>query len=434
MDRFPNFSLWRDRLLLVVVALLPWQGRFIKEVGQLAGVPWEQGTVSLYALEIPILAALLCHVLSRAPKKSPPPFLRFWTLFVLYAAVSIFWAGNVDAGLFTWFHLFEGFALAYLIWVSKLPIKTLLRAFLIGATFSAALGLFQFFTQTSFSSTWLGIADHPAAAGGASVVETAAGRFLRAYGALPHPNIFGGFAAAGLIAAAALFVDEAERRRRPFLLVLSFVQLAALAVSFSRSAWAAAAIVIVSAVFTNRRWSIDARAAWKKWLLAIAVAAAALALVVWPLAASRLVAAGRLEQKSVSDRARSIIEAVQLFGRHYAIGVGLGNMAPAAYEELGLQLDNGYGYQPAHFVPALVAAELGFFGLMLLLGAVVWWLMEMKIALRLPSGPAAHLMKLLPLVVITVGLFDHYPITFFAGTLLSGFCFGLFLKAEDLVA
>jgi len=47
-----RFALWRDRLVLRRPRLASVAGRYIKESAELLGAPWEQGTASLFALEV----------------------------------------------------------------------------------------------------------------------------------------------------------------------------------------------------------------------------------------------------------------------------------------------------------------------------------------------------------------------------------------------
>jgi O-antigen ligase len=76
----------------------------------------------------------------------------------------------------------------------------LIYCFLAGVFLQASLGIWQFLTQTTFSSKWLGLASHNAGDLGTSVVETLdGGRWLRAYGGLDHPNVLGGLLVIAII-------------------------------------------------------------------------------------------------------------------------------------------------------------------------------------------------------------------------------------------
>lgn len=423
-----------DRILLLVIVLLPWQARFIQELGFLGNAPWEQATRSIHAVEILLLAAIILHILSREKRERqdlvrPPAFLMFWSLLLIFALISIIWAPSGDAAMNAWVHLIEGFALAYLIWTSKLRIKAVLAAFLIGSAANAFLGLWQFLTQSSFASTLLGIAAHPASQAGVSVIETGAGRFLRAYGLLPHPNVFGGYMAIALLIAVGLAIRTETKRTEQFLYGAIALFVLALTVSFSRAAWLAYAATFLIFVFARRSVQKPEEKAGMKKALVLQVAVGILAFAVAaPLIMTRVSANQRLERISVDERGLAAYHAIELSKRHYAAGVGIGNMPLAAYREIPPFRD-GHAYQPAHHIPLLVAAELGFFGFMVLLGAVLAWIGDAKRMFRKAEHAYVKMIALMPVALIVISFFDHYLFTQFAGTLLAGLVFGVFLKA-----
>jgi len=428
-----SFALWRDRLVLVILALLPWQARYIKESAELLGAPWEQGTASLFALEVLVLVALGCHLLATAsrcePKKSGAPiWLQLSALMPIFAFVSVFWAYDTVGALFSAIHLFEGYALAYLIWASGTRLAPALAAFALGAAWTSALGVWQAFTQTSFESSWLGVASHPPFQAGASVVETASGRHLRAYGTLPHPNVLGAYAAAGLVAVFAL-ASEAGKHRR-LLLPLAGVIAAGLVATFSRSAWLAAFAAVGFALAVPLAVDKAARFRLRPFLACAALAAALVAALSLPVLSARLTGEGRLEAKSIEERASSAGEGYEILRRYVAMGTGVGNYLPTAFLEFGFPEDP-FSVQPPHFVPLLVGAELGFFGLAILLGFVVFWWFDAIWLMRRSRSSRVAIAAALPIVILVAACFDHFPYDIFAGTMLTGALFGLFLKAGE---
>lgn len=424
----------RDAMTLLVVALLPLQSRFIRSYGFLGDAPWEAGTRGIFVTEILLLFALVFHLLSvasgRRAKIEPPTWLRFWILLLLFALASIVWAPQSEAAAISWTHLFEGFALTYLIWISHTSLRRYAYALIVGGVVNAGFGVWQFLTQTTFASTALGMAVHPSSLPGVSVIETSSGRFLRAYGLSPHPNIFGGHLAISLLAALWLYIDAARRWARPALLGATAVMILGLTFSFSRSAWLGYGLVLgvgLAYRFTKRKVEEQVRI---KKILALHVVLGALFLIIaGPLVATRLGVGSRLERISIDERSIAAYRSMELLKTHYAAGVGIGNMPAAAYEELRPR-GEAYGYQPAHHVGLLIAVELGFFGFMMLLGAVVPWLADAKRLFRSATTTLVRGVALLPLVFIIIGFFDHYPISLYAGTMLVGVTFGLFLKAE----
>lgn len=428
-----SFARWRDRLVLLSLALLPWQARYIKEPAELLGAPWEQGTASLFALEVLVLVALGCHLLATAsrcePRKSAAPiWLSVAALLPMYAFVSVFWAYDTVGALFSAIHLFEGYALAYLIWVSGVRLSPALWAFALGAAATSALGVWQSFTQSTFSSTWLGVSAHPMQEAGVSVVETASGRHLRAYGSLPHPNVLGAYAAAGFVAVLALSSEKLKGRRA--LPILAAILAAGLVASFSRSGWLAALASAGVALVVPLAVDKPSRAGMRPVLAASAIAAILVGALSLPVLTARLIAQGRLETRSIDERAASVADGITLLKAYVATGTGVGNYLPTAFLEFGFP-DDPFAIQPPHFVPLLVGAELGFFGLAILLGfVVVWWVGALWL-MRRARSPRVAVAAALPVVVIVASCFDHFPYDLFAGIMLTGALFGLFLKAGE---
>lgn len=428
MPRIP-FRSWRNGLTLAILALLPWQARLIAEEGRLAGAPWEQGTVSLFAVEALLLAALFCHLLAHRasapaePRAVPKAFL-FTALLGFAAIASVAWSREKTAALMGALRVAEAASFAYLVWASDLKAKTCAAALAAGAAVSAAFGIAQVAAQKVAPSTWLGLAEHLPAAPGTSVVETAGGRFLRAYGLAPHPNAFGGHLAVGLLAAFGLATFHETRRRLPALLALALIA-ASLVFSFSRSAWlgALASFVLLAAI-SRAAFKGKGSAAWAALVSATFVALA----VAWPLVATRVGAEGRLETKSVVERGDTLRQGVDLFLERPASGVGVGNMALEVYARAGTSL-GPYGYQPAHAVPVLIAAELGFFGLAAAIGLALAWAAGVFSALRAHRSSGASVWMLAPLPIFVASLFDHYPFTLEAGLLAFAAALGLSLKA-----
>ncbi len=433
------FALWRDRLTLLLVALLPWQARYIIESGNLfgTGVPWEQGTRALFVIEIFLFSSIALHILSIISNRSSrkiglPLWFKLALLLPIYALLSVLWARETTAALFTVLHLCEGYALAYLIWISDAPLTSFLRAFVVGAVSTAVLGLWQFLTQASFASTWLGVSAQQAQHAGVSVIERASVRLLRAYGTLPHPNILGGYLAVALVACAAL-VTQKQRSRLTLLIAVSLLSVG-LVVSFSRSAWLASFMALVTAFVCSR--AVRTRGVFREarsFLLTATGTVFCVALSLLPFLTTRLSFHGRLETRSVSERVVSIQDGLRMFSRSFATGVGSGNYVPAAFAILAPDSETAW-IEPPHFVPLLVGAELGFFGLAVLFGFLFAWWHAARWLMRRTASPLAAMAATLPIVVIVIGCFDHYPFDLFAGTMLTGACFGFFLKAGEETA
>ncbi len=265
------------------------------------------------------------------------------------------------------------------------------------------------------ASKWLGMAPQSAWVAGASVIETVDGRWLRAYAAMAHPNVFGALCMVGLGVAAWLVFSERGRARAIVFALLPLVT-AGLVVSFSRSAWVGAfvgAVISLVAAWTHfgRRDS---------WRIAVAFAATVAATVflftqaVPEIFATRIGATGRLEQGSIDGRVSALDESMALVRENVWLGVGPGRSVYALAEKFPGR--SGWSYQPAHVLPVVVLTEIG------LLGLIAWaWLLAWPLLTRMRnrglSGCASPFLGSLAALLIA-GLFDHYAWTFWFGACL----------------
>ncbi|MFZ2804002.1 MAG: hypothetical protein WA001_02150, partial [Patescibacteria group bacterium] len=237
---------WSWRLTILA---LPWQTRWFHDAS-LAGWPWEQGRWSVYASWLLIVAtiALGWPSFRRAltgPKKRIAAYL-LTALFVVsylplhstdmahFVAVSQWWMEAL---------LLMGFGLVLV--GAKVPWRSIATWFVVSLIPQAFLGIIQYATQNVIGSKWLGIATHLSKVPGTSVVEFGLFRYLRVYGGFPHPNIFGGWLAAGIVATFALAGIATSKKTALFAIFSSALFSVVLVLTFSRGAWIAAAVGIV---------------------------------------------------------------------------------------------------------------------------------------------------------------------------------------------
>jgi O-antigen ligase len=262
------------------------------------------------------------------------------------------------------------------------------------------------------AASWLGLAAHNASQAGVAVVETAAGRLMRAYGPLPHPNMFGGFAVIGLLAA---FRAVPSRLRFGLLAVAG----SALALSFSRSA-------AIGAVLTG---------AWLLWRLrkqavpAIAAACVGIALTVIPFAPSfmaRADAGNRLEQASVNERVSQLKEWATVFLKNPITGVGPGNYtAVLVVRDAKIP---AWASQPVHNILLLALAELGFLGFFAFLSVIgpKAWMTWKESDAEIKTWSIAFALALLP-----IAFFDHYLWSLWPGMSLVAVTVALIFKQKQ---
>jgi O-antigen ligase len=263
----------------------------------------------------------------------------------------------------------------------------------------AMLGIYQFLTQTTFFSAFLGLAAHPAWEAGSSIIDAGSfGRWLRAYGPFAHPNIFGGYLVSAIIITDKLRFNRTKPFASCFMLHVSCLQWCALFFTFSRAAWLAAIVWLVMSM-KHEAYGMK-HIAYRVSIIAILVS------LFFPLVQTRLLRTTVPEARSITERTSGYDEALALWRIKPLAGVGAGNYTIAAQGAFPNRA--AWEYQPAHNVPLLMLAELGIIG-MLLIASILYCLYSLSpIMYRLSC-----IAPLLPLL-----LFDHYLWSSHVGLLL----------------
>ncbi|MBI5731824.1 MAG: O-antigen ligase family protein, partial [Candidatus Magasanikbacteria bacterium] len=384
-----------EGMFCLFLFLLPWQTRLILRPGVLGNGNWEYGIIGIYGTEILLwLAVLIKFIKDRRrariflawPAGKNFPRLAggqefFILLFLVYLFLRALASPDKSVALQQFWHLLEAGLFFWILKDGGLNKSKAAFWFIFGLLIQAGLGIGQFLAQETFASRWLGLTLHEAAAGGVSVLENFGGRWLRAYGGLPHPNVFGGYMLAGIVLI--LFsrpLIEKQRQKIFFNSALPILA-AALFFSFSRSAWLGLVVaLLVFLVFEKAHFHKKPRFKEKSssagtdtgagvesagstvatGLLFSIVLIAILSFIFRPILAGRVSGIGRLEVQSVTARMSGYAEAAELFKKNYFLGVGPGNYTLVAYN-----LHPGrpvWEYQPAHNVLVLAVVEIGLIG------------------------------------------------------------------------
>jgi len=391
---------------------------------------WEYHRVSLYGWDLLLLALVafswreLWAELQRLAFSKSKLFLAY-LLFVSLAFLAGSWARDSVVALYWSVRFVEAGALVFLILALKPTLTHALAALAATGTVQALWGLSQFAFQATFSSKWLGVAVHELVQPGTSVVLTEFGRWLRAYGGLPHPNELGGLLAVTILVTGYLFCagksksgisnvkyqisnsastlsfehcnDHLEfeiwnlKFSSAWLLVPLALQVLALITTFSRSGWLALALGFAAWWMVERVNRLPLAAV----TVMVAVTALFGAVVLWEPVAARLTAVGRLEQRSVDERVASAGESGSILQQVWWHGLGPGNYT---FElEARQPGQRSFYYQPVPNVPLLALAELGLIGF-LALALLLWYAVRAAYPLGLPF-----------LAVLLPGAFlDHY--------------------------
>jgi O-antigen ligase len=326
-----------------------------------------------------------------------------------------------------------GFFLFYLFIVNEIgnPAWVIVPAAL-QVVLQSAVGIGQSLLQRSLGLEALGELALDPAARGVSVVASGGLRLLRAYGLADHPNILGGCLAFGLVILLAAVLYGGQRWRwwavPPFL-----PGFAALAMTFSRSAWVALLIggsFMVGMEAVLRRRDSVRRAA------SVVLAAVLLALpFIWMNArffGVRFNGGGSFEQatserQSLGERMLLIRAGNVIFVEHSAIGIGLGASPLAMKNRFA---DFPVNYQPPHYTLLAAAMETGVFGaafylLLMFLPWIVFFARWRTFAAQpLMMGASALLLAL-----TVAGFFDYYTWLNQAGRIWQWLGWGLWSAA-----
>lgn len=395
--------------------LFPWQTIWISRERFRGGVKLQYETIGFYAIEIFLWGAIICFLFwfYKEWKRRHLLFALACLAFILFAYASSLWSPDPGIARQHALWITEALLVFFLLFLRPLQKKTAWRWFVLGSIAPSILGIAQFVLQTTWASTLFGLTAHPAWAAGTSIVTTESGRWLRAYGPLPHPNLFGGYLVVAIILTDQLLSQKNKRFVNCQLLIVSCLQWTALFFTFSRSAWLAAIVWLV--VFTlrrDRRYAIHDNKriiAYRLSLIAI------LAILFFPLVHSRIASDSIPETRSKTERISGYREAVAIWKTSPIIGVGLGNYTIAAS-----RLDTArasWEYQPVHNVPLLILAELGLVGAFLFILAFVSLIFYL-LSLTHGFNRLSSIVPLLPLALL-----DHYLWSSGAGLLLIPFFF-----------
>ena len=243
---------------------------------------------------------------------------------------------------------------------------------------------------------------------------------MRAYGSFPHPNIFGGFIAVGIVSLA-WFVRTIKTKKQLIISVIPVVLFSVtLILTFSRGAWISIIVgflLLLSLMFVRRR-AIPSHA-----VLAMVIGFVSLiatSFVFYPQIFARFEPGLRVEKISIEERVSQYSWFDDVFKHNPLFGVG-----PGAYTFALQAIDPGkdaWAYQPIHNIFFLILGEIGILGF----AAFLYLILRVdQLSAKVSKQAGGMLGLTLGVVLITLGLFDHYLWSLWPGLALG--VFGIFL-------
>lgn len=431
-NKFDKLINW---LVVATVFLLPWQTAYIFNETLINGSKSQYLTGQFHATEL-LLATIVIIWLANNWRlqnlfeliksqhcfRTQNLFIIFLWLFLGYCGLSILWSSNLWASYYLWLHLLEASALTLIILNSKINRLNILWALLLASGLQGLLAINQFLSQNISANKWLGIAGHQASTLGDIVIETADGRWLRAYGSLAHPNILGGFLILGLISGLILWLENQKSRQQLLLiLVTSLIISAGLFFSFSRSAWLCLMLILPLFTYFARKTLVgQEKRRFITLITGITAVFIALIFIFWPLVTVRSNLTNRLEAISASERLDQISQAKTIITSNLLFGTGInGYTSQLAINAPQLK---AYQLQPIHNAYLLIMAELGLFGLAILL-CFGYFIIKLS---QKSSNFAIYFVPIFCFLIIS--LFDHYFWTQYSGLIMASLGLTILLK------
>ena len=398
-----NFNLLSEYLLYIFVFFLPWQTRYIYRYMTLGGNVYEYGKLSFYLSEIIFFLLIFAFTLSNKKNNKLTKLFFVSFLFLVLASINYFFALNLELYFYGLFKLSECIIFFFILQKINFDKLKLIYVFVFSIFVNCVLAIFQFANQYIFPSKYLGVSEQLPYMGGVSVVSNVSGRFLRAYGAFPHPNIFAGFLAIAILLMVFIYFkkykDLSIFKKTIFWFVLSVFSYC-LCITFSRSAILALVVsffvIIIFSLYTKNLKKI-----YPVILITVLMLISNF-FIFRDLFYTRLGSQDRLEVKSYNERSVLMNQSLQLVKDNYIGGIGLNNYVYAVND-----IDNSmnvWDYQPVHNVYILILCELGVFGLIVYILIFV-----LKILEHIKSKSFENYIFLSILILILViNLFDHY--------------------------
>ncbi len=315
----------------------------------------------------------------------------------------------------------------------RVKLRTVMLAFIFGLIIPVVVGLAQVVFGESGASSLLGLATRDADTLGDTVIMLADGtRVLRAYGTFPHPNIFGGYLAIGILTCLSVsFGTIRWLTPRVYIGLLGWLGLGLL-LTASRSAVFGFLLGGGLVWLTARMSRVMPRPllALQPMLALVAIVLVLATSVMAPAVVTGLRGGGELEQRSLDERVEQYREfpstlsgTTWLFGngpRNYVFALAEAHPARSAWE-----------YQPIHNAFLLLLSELGLLGII----AVLAWLVTLCrfSSIGWPKRESLFI-QAMAITLLTIGVFDHYLWSTWAGLVLVAYVGALAIRLDQDVS
>ncbi len=279
------------------------------------------------------------------------------------------------------------FAIIYLLLINKIATQdSLTKVLILAGTFQSIIAIMQFGEQKSIGLSFLG--EPNLEASNIAKIDVNDSKIIRSYGTMPHPNILAGFLTISVI------LGMKFKKWMP-LIGLCIV---GIILTFSRSAMVAIAICMLLFTIANIRQL-------KKYYIYALIGVIAVSIAVfftYPSLKSHI-----FSTYEINERLESIPIAISMIEGNL-LGVGWQNSSNLMQQYTEEKI-KPWDYQPIHNIYLLITAELGIFGIALVLFLIFY---------SITSGKDPTI-KYALIALCIIGLFDHYLYTLYQGQVIA---------------
>lgn len=387
-------------LVFLFFVLLPSQlgYHFWPEWSLVNGVRVDYLSPTLYLTDLVLLALFIVH---RKIYFKP----KLISVFVILAGINIAIALSPQIAIYKWIRVVELLWLGLFIFHNWVKVMAQIKSGLaIAVTWTSMLACMQIVSQRSLGGLWywLGERAFDISTPGIARAEFFGELVLRPYATLPHPNALAAFLFVSLIL---LF---AQKWHNPKLFSLwMLLPVATIAGSMSRSVLVGLGVVLLGLLINK-----------------VQGARRVIVITICTLVLGTGVALLPGNPDSVNDRADLFRAVVDQLRGHVVFGVGLGNSIRGNLETSLSSNNFKLALQPVHNIYLLGVVELG----IVLVMALIWLLS--RSAVRLWKRTPGY-WKVAGIVVLGLGLVDHYWVTLHQTSLLASIFFAVVALQSD---
>lgn len=374
-----------------------------------------QKAIFIYLSDILFLCFIIPWFVSRKEKIYGWKFL---VLPILWSIFNVFHVKQYDLWLYGTVKIAEFWLIVLYIKNNSQVRDNALKLLIFSGLFQSFIGIYQFYSGHALGLRFIGEYLPNFADSGAARIAYGSVVKLRAYGTMPHPNVFGGFLALSL--GILLYVSRETKSFKDRIIVSggTFILLWGLLVSFSRSAW----IAIALSVLTFLVWLVAKKQLKLAifWIFLVIVSCGTLAYF------NRNYVFPRATDVGVNSQASTYRQEFNQLGfnlakQHILNGVGTNQYIPTLQNTVEFE---PWEYQPPHNVLLLILVEQG------LIGLFIWIYAAFELCFTWNKFQLFSIMTVTTLFVLM--MFDHYLITIQQGILTFGLILGLFSTKKDV--